>query len=759
MSDLRSSVPEEQVGSQQNASDNTRTIKPDSEEDIIQSQVEDNNGSDNATERDHEFPENSTTPKKGDLDHHVIEDHETSDALKKDDSGRIKNGDDVKPESDEQEKGDPDRSIDTKEAVNESDESAESDSSKAKSNDSEIEGIENLPADESGKTDSEEGVSSEPESSEDDDKKLQEENKKTAENQAETKINYAALSMEDLVALLREMVGNKPVESIINDVESIKINFYKKHKADIEQRRKAFINMGGELDEFTVEPVPLELEMKELLHKFRDLKSEYNKALEEQKVRNLEEKYKIIEQIKKLATKKESINRTFQDFRDLQRQWREIGPVPQPNVKDMWETYHHHVEAFYDFIRINQELRDLDFKKNLEAKIELCEKAEELLLDTNIVESFRKLQDLHEQWREVGPVPADMRVEIWDRFKEATAKINKKHQEYFIQLKSEQKKNLEAKTALCEKAEEYNNLEIETHKEWVDYSHELMDLQKVWKTIGFAPKKDNVKIYKRFREACDAFFDRKREYYNSLKEEQNNNLQLKTELCMQAETLSESTEWKKTMEELIALQKRWKEIGPVPHKHSDKIWKRFRAACDKFFERKAQHYSEIDDSFENNLIKKQELILEIEEFQNMDNAEDCLQKLKEFQRRWAEIGFVPIKDKDEIHEKYRQAINRKFDQLKIDDNRKNMLKFKTKIDNYLGKPNGMHRIRMEREKYVARLKQMENDIVLWENNIGFFTRSRNAESMIKEVETKIEKAKKNIDLLNKKINIIDDLDA
>lgn len=759
MSDLRGPVPEEQVGSQQNASDNTRTLKPDSEEDIIGSQVKNNNGTDDATERDHEVLENNATPEKGDVDHHMGEDHETSDGLKTDDSNRIEYGNDAKPVSDEQEKGDPDRSVHTKEAVHEPDVSAESDSGKAKSNDGEIEVIENLPTDESGKKDSEVNMSSEPEASKDDDKKLKKENKKIAETQAEVKINYAALSMEDLVALLREMVGNKPVESIINDVESIKINFYKKHKADIEQRRKAFINMGGELDEFTIEPVPLELEMKELLHKFRDLKSEYNKALEEQKVRNLEEKYKIIEQIKKLVTKKESINRTFQDFRDLQRQWREIGPVPQPNVKDMWETYHHHVEAFYDFIRINQELRDLDFKKNLEAKIELCEKAEELLLDTNIIDSFRKLQDLHEQWREVGPVPTDMRVEIWDRFKEATAKINKKHQEYFIQLKSEQKKNLEAKVALCEKAEEYNNLEIETHKEWVDCSHELMDLQKVWKTIGFAPKKDNVKIYKRFREACDAFFNRKREYYNSLKEEQNNNLQLKTELCMQAETLSESTEWKKTMEELIALQKRWKEIGPVPHKHSDKIWKRFRAACDRFFERKAQHYSEIDDSFENNLIKKQELIREIEEFQNTDNAEHCLQKLKEFQRRWAEIGFVPIKDKDEIHEKYRQAINRKFDQLKIDDNRKNMLKFKTKIDNYLGKPNGMHRIQMEREKYVARLKQMENDIVLWENNIGFFARSSNAESMIKEVETKIENAKKNIDLLNKKINIIDDLDA
>lgn len=759
MSDLRSSVPEEQVGSQQNASDNTRTLKPDSEEDIIRSQVESNNGSIDATEKDHELSESNKTPKNGDLDHHVSKDHEPSDDLKKDDSVRIDNGNDAEPESDEEGKGDPDSGIHTKEAVHESDVSVEDDSGESKRDDGTITGSENLPADESGKTDSEVDTSSEPKASKDDDKQLKEEKKKITESQAEAKINYAALSMEDLVALLREMVGNKTVESIINDVESIKINFYKKHKADIEQRRKAFISMGGELDEFTVEPVPLELEMKELLHKFRDLKSEYNKALEEQKGRNLEEKYKIIEQIKELVTKKESINRTFQDFRDLQRQWREIGPVPQQNVKDMWETYHHHVEAFYDFIRINQELRDLDFKKNLEAKIELCEKAEELLLDTNIVDSFRKLQDLHEQWREVGPVPADVRVEIWDRFKEATAKINKKHQEYFIQLKSEQKKNLEAKVALCEKAEEYNNLEIKTHKEWIDYSHELMDLQKVWKTIGFAPKKDNVKIYKRFREACDTFFNRKREYYNSLKEEQNNNLQLKTELCIQAETLSDSTEWKKTMEELIALQKRWKEIGPVPHKHSDKIWKRFRAACDKFFERKAQHYSEIDDSFENNLIKKQELIREIEEFQNTDNAEACLKKLKEFQRRWAEIGFVPIKDKDEIHEKYRQAVNQKFDQLKIDDSRKNMLKFKTKIDNYLGKPNGMHRIRMEREKYIARLKQMENDIVLWENNIGFFAHSRNAESMIKEVETKIENAKKNIDLLNKKISIIDDIDT
>ncbi|MBN2481416.1 MAG: DUF349 domain-containing protein [Bacteroidales bacterium] len=739
MSDLNSSVPEEQVGSQQNATDNTRELKTEPEQDTNQLQVESKGDSDVVIKEDQKLPGENEISSEGDWDRQKNNGTEAlaSDDSKPVDPGLTEDSEDMSPESDEAATVDPGRGGTGDDVL------AETNEVKVNASDQVSEG---------------ETAVHEPEGLKEETGKPQEKDHERIDVHAEAKINYAALSMEDLVALLREMVGNKPVESIINDVDSIKINFYKKHKADIELKRKAFINMGGELDEFTVEQLPLELEMKELLRRFRDLKSEYNKVLEGQKTGNLEEKYKIIEQIRDLVTRKESINRTFQEFRDLQRQWREIGPVPQQNVKDMWDTYHHHVEAFYDFIRINQELRDLDLKKNLEAKIELCEKAEELLLDSNILHAFKNLQDLHEQWREVGPVPADMRVEIWDRFKEATAKINKNHQEHFIQLKSEQKKNLEAKIALCEKAEEFSNMEIRSHKEWVDFSRELMNLQKVWKTIGFAPKKDNVKIYKRFREACDSFFNRKREYYNSIKEDQNNNLQLKTELCIQAETLSESTEWKKTMEELIELQQRWKEIGPVPHKHSDKIWKRFRAACDKFFERKALHYSEVDNSFENNLIRKQELIREIEEFKQSDNAEYCLKKLKEFQRRWAEIGFVPLREKDEIHEKYRHAINQKFDQLKIDDGRKSILKFRTKIDNYLDKPNGMHRIRMEREKYVARLKQMENDIVLWENNIGFFTRSRNAESMIKEVENKIENTKKNIDLLNKKINMIDDLE-
>jgi hypothetical protein len=571
-------------------------------------------------------------------------------------------------------------------------------------------------------------------------------------------VNYTLLSKEDLIALLREMIDNRPVEKIVNDVETIKINYYKKHKAEIEKKRKAFVEQGGELEDFKPEDDPYEKEMKDLLHRFRELKGDYNKGQDEHKHTNLENKYKIIEEIKELVKNKESINRTFQEFRDLQKRWRSIGPVPQQNVKDLWETYHHHVEAFYDYIRINQELRDLDLKKNLEAKIVLCEKAEELLLESNIVSAFKVLQELHDQWREIGPVPAEMRIEIWNRFKEATAKINKKHQEHFVDLKNEQKKNLEAKLALCEKAEELLNQDIKSNKDWTNLSNELIELQKIWKTIGFAPKKDNAKIYNRFREACDSFFVRKREFYGVFKEEQNNNLQLKIDLCVQAEALRESTEWKKTTDELIALQQRWKEIGPIPHKYSDKVWKRFRTACDNFFEGKSRHFSEIDNSFGSNLQKKLNLIREIENFRFEENPEEGLNKLKDFQRQWSEIGFVPLKEKDEIQEKYREAINAKFDNLKIDDNQRDMLKFKNKLDSYLEKPNGIQRIRQDREKYITRLKQLESDIILWENNIGFFARSRNAEAMIKDVESKIEGTKRNIELLNRKINMIDDLD-
>jgi hypothetical protein len=503
----------------------------------------------------------------------------------------------------------------------------------------------------------------------------------------------------------------------------------------------------------------LEEKIKALLKKYRDQKTEYNRNLEFEKQENLNRKYEVIEKIKELVNRKESINKTFNEFRDLQREWRMIGLVPQQNLKDLWDTYNHHVEKFYDYIKINKELRDLDLKKNLELKMQLCQRAEELLMESSIVNAFKSLQKYHERWREIGPVPVEVRTEIWERFKEATSKINRKHQEYFEELKKAQKKNLEQKTLLCEQAEEISNLVLETHRQWDEKSKELIELQKVWKTIGFAPKKDNNRIYERFRKACDNFFNRKREFYAHSKEKQLNNLQLKTDLCVQVEALQDSTEWKKTTDDLINLQKKWKEIGPVPKKHSEAVWKRFRAACDHFFQKKSEHYKKIDETYIKNLEEKKKLLKEVESLKLSENVEENFKILNDYQRKWSEIGFVPIKEKEALQEQFRKVINKHFDNLDITDNRKNILKFRNKLNNILQKPKADVKISQERERYVNRLQQLKNDIVLWENNIGFFTRSKNAESMIDEVQSKIDSAKESIKLLEQKIDMIDKLES
>ncbi len=570
--------------------------------------------------------------------------------------------------------------------------------------------------------------------------------------------DYSTLSKPELVEALKILVYEKPVQQIRVDVESIKVNFYKKHKAEFEKKRKEFVDAGGDIAQFSVPEDLYEPQIKELLKQYRELRLKYNREIESQKHHNLEQKQRIIEQIKDLVNRNESVNQTFQEFRELQQRWREIGPVPQSNLNDLWETYHHHVQNFYDFIKINKELRDLDLKRNLEEKITLCEKAEELLIEPSVVVAFKKLQKYHNQWREIGPVLKEHRTEIWERFKEATSKINKKHQDYFEGLRDEQRRNLEAKTALCEKAEELAGLAIKSNKEWNKRSKEMIEIQKVWKTIGFAPKKDNNKIYERFRAACDGFFNNKREFYSEAKEEQQNNLQLKTELCLQAESLMNSNEWKKVTEDLINLQKRWKEIGPVPRKQSDEVWKRFRAACDTFFMRKSKHFAQVDTKYEENLKAKEDLINEIESYILKEDTEENLNAVKEFQRRWAEIGFVPIQNKESIQKRYREAINKHFENLKIDESKRNILKFKTKLENAQGNPRQENKLRQERDKLFNRLKQLENDIVLWENNIGFFAKSKNAEQMIKDVEWKIEKARGEIIMLEEKIKMIDKLD-
>jgi hypothetical protein len=568
-------------------------------------------------------------------------------------------------------------------------------------------------------------------------------------------VDYSGYSKHELVETLGLIIENRPTLEIKDDVERLKILFYKKLKSESEQRKNEFLAGGGKIEEYRHWVDPDEARVKHLLEKFKEKKTDYNKVQEAEKYENLKKKYDIIDKIKDLVNREESINKTFHDFRSLQNEWHSIGVVPQTSLKDLWENYHHYVEIFYDYIKINKELRDLDLKKNFEAKVTLCEKAEDLLLEPNPVNAFRSLQDFHNQWREIGPVPQESKNEIWERFKEATSQINKRHHEYFEKQKDDQKKNLESKIALCEQIDAINLQEIKNFKEFDEWADKVVELQKMWRTIGFAPKKQNNKVYQRFRDACDVFFEKKRGFYADNKEIQLNNLQLKTELCIQAESLQESTDWKATSDALIKLQKEWKEIGPVPRKQSEKCWKRFRKACDYFFNKKTEFFAALDTSYEDNLKAKLAIIEELEKFEPGSDVQAAFEHLKELQRKWSEIGFVPFNQKDEITNKYRVAINKEFDKLKIGDDDKSILKYRTKLDNLKANPKASRKVRNERDKFFTKIKQLEGDIVLWENNIGFFAKSTNADSMIREVEEKIESAKKLIKTLEEKVKMID----
>ncbi len=567
-------------------------------------------------------------------------------------------------------------------------------------------------------------------------------------------VDHITLSKEKLVDRLKNVLKEFPVDHVKDEVEAIKTAFYKKHKAEVEDLKRKFLESGETEQNFSPPQDTLENELKELLHQFKERKAEFARRIEEEKDRNLQAKLDVIQNIKDLINRQESLNDTFHEFRDLQQKWRDIGPVPQNKLHDLWESYNYNIESFYNYIKINKELRDLDLKKNLEAKIELCDKAEKLLLEPTIVKAFKTLQKYHDIWREIGPVPHEKKDELWIRFKEATSLINKRHQEYFEDLKDQLNKNLEAKTELCEKAEALSTVELHTPKDWEAKSKELIELQSIWKTIGFAPKKDNNLIYDRFRIACDQFFDHKRNFFKDYKSEQHNNLQLKTELCIQAEGLKDNTDWKKTTDEFIRIQKKWKEIGPVPRKQSDVVWKRFRTACDAFFAHKTHFFSHIDEEHDKNLALKEALIEEVKAYNSAENAEDNFKKLQDFQHRWSAIGHVPIKDKDRVNQDFRGLINKHFDNLNMDESQKNIQKFRNRLENYKNDGYG-DKMTLERNKIINKLKQLENDITTWENNIGFFAKSKKSDALVRDFTHKIETGRRNIQLLNKKLDMLD----
>lgn len=557
-------------------------------------------------------------------------------------------------------------------------------------------------------------------------------------------------SKAELVELFAQLLETKPVQSLRGDAEAIKIAFYKLRRAEVEAQRKEFIDAGGNEEEFSPSVDGEEVNLKELFARYRKMRDEFVAGLENAKEENLKIKLAIIDELKELVNSDETLNHTFNKFRELQQRWKETGPVPQANVKDTWETYNLHVENFYNFIKINKELRDLDLKKNYEAKISLCEQAETLVMEPSIVSAFRKLQKLHDEWRETGPVANEFKEPLWERFKLASSRINKAHQEHFESLKGEQQKNLEMKTELCMKAEELSEQMITSRKEWNKANDRLLEIQKVWKTIGFAPKKDNTRIYERFRNACDRFFALKRDYYAQLKAEMDHNLQLKNEICEAAESIKDSEDWKKTADELIALQKRWKEIGTVSRRHSDAVWKRFRAACDYFFERKAAHFSSVDNEQERNLQAKRELL---EQMKACDIKEGGFEAIKAFQRKWNEIGYVPIKQKDALQKQYKEVVDAMFATLRGSEHDRSMDRFRSKLSSM--KASGEKRLRSERERLYNKVKQLEADIALLENNIGFFAHSKNAESMINDVRVKIAKAKAEMAETIEKVKLID----
>ena len=561
---------------------------------------------------------------------------------------------------------------------------------------------------------------------------------------------FAGKGKEELVALFARMLEEQPVQSIRRDVEALKIAFYRIRRAEVEAARRRFVEEGGAEEDFAPSVDGAEIQLKEQFKEYRRRRDAFIANLEAEKEANLKVKQAIIEELKELVNSDETLNHTFNKFRELQQRWKDTGIVPQQHVKDLWETYNLHVENFYSFIKINKELRDLDLKKNYEQKVALCEQAEALVLEPSVVEAFHKLQKLHDEWRETGPVANEYKEALWERFKAASSRINKQHQEHFETLKGEQVKNLELKTGLCVATEELSSQPLTTRKEWNRASDRLLEIQKTWKTIGFAPKKDNNRIYERFRTACDRFFEAKRQFYAGMKTEMEHNLQLKIEICEAAESLMNSEEWKKATDELIALQARWKEIGAVSRRHSDAIWKRFRAACDKFFERKASHFASVDGEHEENL--RQKLVL-LDEMAAADVKAGGYDVIREFQRRWGEIGFVPIKQKDAVQKKYKAAVDALFNTLRGSERDRSMNRFREKVSTL--KSAGSNRLRSERERLYNKVRQLEQEIGLLENNIGFFAKSKNAEALVADVKAKIDRAREEMAAAIEKVKLID----
>ena len=567
--------------------------------------------------------------------------------------------------------------------------------------------------------------------------------------------NASKLSTKEEVLLRLKEVAQDAENANKQELDGLKQTFYKIHNAEIEAAKKTFVENGGAEEEFIAQPSGVEEEFKSLMAAIKEKRSALAAEIEKQKEENLQVKLSIIEELKELVESPDDANKSYNEFKKLQQQWNEVKLVPQAKVNELWKNYQLHVEKFYDILKLNNEFREYDFKKNLEIKTHLCEAAEKLADEQDVVSAFHQLQKLHQEFRDTGPVAKELRDEIWNRFKAASTAVNRRHQQHFEALKETEQHNLDQKTVICEIVEAIEFDQLKTFAAWETKTQEVIALQNKWKTIGFAPQKMNVKIFERFRKACDEFFKKKGEFFKLLKEGMNANLEKKKALCEKAESLKDSTEWKETAEILTKLQKEWKTIGPVSKKYSDAVWKRFITACDYFFEQKGKATSSQRSVEQENLEKKKAIIARLTAIDETTDADEASKEVRELMKEWNGIGHVPFKEKDRLYKQYHGLIDQLFDRFNISASNKKLSNFKSSIGNI--QSGGSQSLYREREKLVRTYENMKNELQTYENNLGFLTTSsKKGNSLLTEINRKVEKLKSDLELVLQKIKVIDE---
>ncbi len=539
------------------------------------------------------------------------------------------------------------------------------------------------------------------------------------------------------------------------ELDMLKLTFYKLHKAEQEAARKAFVEAGGEESAFVSQSDNMEEEYKTIMAEIKKRRNALYAEQEHLKEENLQKKLDIIGKLKELVESNEDANKSYNEFKQLQQQWNEIKLVPAAKVNELWKNYQLYVEKFYDLLKLNNEFREYDFKKNQEIKIRLCEAAEKLADEPDVISAFHQLQKLHQEFRDTGPVAKDLREGIWNRFKAASTIVNRRHQLHFEQLKETEQHNLDQKTVICEIVEATEYDQLKTFNDWENKTKEIIALQAKWKTIGFAPQKMNVKIFERFRAACDDFFKRKGEFFKSMKESFSENLEKKRALCEKAEALKDSTDWKATTDILTKLQKEWKTIGPVSKKYSDSIWKRFIGACDYFFEQKGKATSSQRSVEMENLAQKKEIIRQLSEIDIETATEETGRQIRDMIKQWNNIGHVPFREKDRIYKEFHAIVDELFDKLNLSASQKKLNHFKSNMKDFAGKEN--NNLYREREKLVRTYENMKGEIQTYENNLGFLTSaSKKGNSLVNEMNRKVEKLKADLELILEKIHVIDE---